>query len=246
MCYWYCRYKNAAPLGPSALRKSADVLREELEKDALIRNLRERVAEAEAGAGVREKELQAAIERLRADNRQLTVELHRMSSSVFASEASAVAAVEEDRRRCREELEACRAKLLWYAENQELIDKGNDNCLLLYLHSQVSLTKYGLLYYTGESERQDLLADLKVCKRELRLVGVDLKTLNLASSKPGAGKTSSADVPDESVMVEGGDVAGGQRLGKASKGGKAAVGGDKSPSKVLKISRSPADIKRIK
>ena len=42
----------------SYLNKSADVLRAELDKDALVRHLRERAAIAESGAGVREKELQ--------------------------------------------------------------------------------------------------------------------------------------------------------------------------------------------
>ena len=42
----------------SYMNKSADVLRVELDKDALVRHLRERAAIAESGAGVREKELQ--------------------------------------------------------------------------------------------------------------------------------------------------------------------------------------------
>jgi hypothetical protein len=39
-------------------RKSADVLRAELDKDAFVRHLKERAAIAEAGAGLREKDLQ--------------------------------------------------------------------------------------------------------------------------------------------------------------------------------------------
>jgi hypothetical protein len=40
------------------IRKSADVLRAELDKDAFVRHLKERAAIAEAGAGLREKDLQ--------------------------------------------------------------------------------------------------------------------------------------------------------------------------------------------
>ena len=43
-------------------RKSADALRAELDKDAFVRHLKERAAIAEAGAGLREKDLQMVSE----------------------------------------------------------------------------------------------------------------------------------------------------------------------------------------
>lgn len=51
-------YPFSSPSPSPYSRKSADVLRAELDKDALVRHLRERAATAEAGAGVREKDLQ--------------------------------------------------------------------------------------------------------------------------------------------------------------------------------------------
>jgi hypothetical protein len=51
--------------------KDAQELRKELDQEALIRELREKVALAESAAGIREKELQIAIEKLRSENREL-------------------------------------------------------------------------------------------------------------------------------------------------------------------------------
>ena len=52
-------YSTSLSPSPSAYsRKSADVLRAELDRDSLVRHLRERAATAEAGAGVREMDLQ--------------------------------------------------------------------------------------------------------------------------------------------------------------------------------------------
>lgn len=117
-------YKNAAPLGVN-VRKSATFLKDELEKDAIIFSLRERVANAEAGAGIREKEYQAEIEKLRAENRQLIVELKRIASEVNGKEKDQLEAALSESKRCAEECASLRAKLLWYAENQEIIDKGS-------------------------------------------------------------------------------------------------------------------------
>jgi hypothetical protein len=51
---------------------------------AQVRALRERVALAEAGAGVRERELQMTIEKLRKENRTLAASAVRMSEGAFA------------------------------------------------------------------------------------------------------------------------------------------------------------------
>ena len=50
---------SKSPLSLPYARKSADVFRAELDKDSYVRHLKERAAIAEAGAGVREKELQS-------------------------------------------------------------------------------------------------------------------------------------------------------------------------------------------
>ena len=195
-------YKNAAPQGPNALRKSAEHLMEELEKEALVRNLRERIAEAESGAGVREKELQQTVDRIREENRQLTLELKRITVESQANENSALAAARLDLGRAREEVESLREKLIWYAENQELVDQG-------------------------EQERLDLGHDLSVCKRELKSLGVDIQGLGLRyrGSIKGSGQA-----PDDSAVKSDASVV------------------KKTPAvtKSIKMTRNPADIKRIK
>ena len=50
---------SKGPLSLPYARKSAEMLRAELDKDTFVRHLKERAAIAEAGAGVREKELQS-------------------------------------------------------------------------------------------------------------------------------------------------------------------------------------------
>ena len=50
---------SRGPLSLPYARKSAEMLRAELDKDTFVRHLKERAAIAEAGAGVREKELQS-------------------------------------------------------------------------------------------------------------------------------------------------------------------------------------------
>ena len=164
-------YRNAAPQGPNITRKSAELLKEELEKDALVRNLRERVAEAESGAGTREKELLQTVDRLRDENKQLAVEIKRITLDFQKNETTALSAAKEELRKIKDEAENLRNKLIWYAENQEIIDNG-------------------------EQERQDLSHDLSVCKRELKALGVDLSSLDLRIR----GNMKAAQlVPEESI-----------------------------------------------
>ena len=110
-------------------RKSADALRAELNQDASIRALQERVALAESGAGLRERELQMTIEKLRKENRTLAASAVRMSEGAFTGSAgyqSEQREVEVLRKTHAEEVRGLREKLAWYAENQQLLEAAED------------------------------------------------------------------------------------------------------------------------
>jgi hypothetical protein len=110
------------------VRRSAETLREELDAAAAIFNLKEQLAQAESGSGVREKELQKTIERLRQDLRDVQAENAGNSAKTVAALSAEKAEQESRASGLMQEISNLKKKLVWYAENQALIDeveKGN-------------------------------------------------------------------------------------------------------------------------
>lgn len=105
-------------------RKSASMLRSELDTDALIRHLHEKIAELETTAGKKENELKSTIEKLRKDYKQLadSTQHLQISKEVVEELYQTIQQLENDNKRLKEELMSNRSKLSWYVENQLLID----------------------------------------------------------------------------------------------------------------------------
>lgn len=78
-------------------------------------------------------------------------------------------------------------------------------------------------------EKEQLQHDLRVCKRELKTLGFDLKTLELHSKAV------------DKIVAVGSENEVGESI--ALDGHKKLAG---SQAKVIKLSRNPADIKKIK
>ena len=135
------------------IRKSADALRAELEIDGTIRALRERLGDAEAGAGVREKELTITIEKLRADYRQLVTEMNNKNNNSKQLQVQKEHTIEDIKAVHQSEVKELKTKLAWFSENQELIEQS-------------------------ESARNMLNEKVNLLKKELRRRGMDLKAIN--------------------------------------------------------------------
>ena len=108
------------------MKRSAAVLQQELEAAALVRNMKERLGEEKAAFALREKELKTTIEKLRGENRQLITEHRFGTAGDRRAMEDVAAAVAEERRGYAKEMSELRSKLAWYAENQDLLDKGED------------------------------------------------------------------------------------------------------------------------
>lgn len=154
-------------------------LRNELDTDATIRALRERVAVAESTAGIREKELQQTIEKLRVENRELIERSKSIRNQVMAELSAQQENLVHEKKVAMDELKELREKLIWYAENQELLEQI-------------------------ESEKQDLsgkLANIKSCLRTK--YNFSLATINqmmLTTSSATDGPTDNAILNDTSLL----------------------------------------------
>ena len=160
------RLRNAET-GAPAVRRSAEALRQELDADATIRALKERLAMAEAGAGQREKDLQLTIDKLRKENRELAATSARVPSKVFGGADEDHDALAVEVRRLEGEVTTLRSKLAWYAENQSLLE--------------------GL-----EKDKAEAQAAAAALKRELRRKGVDGRTIEGIVRQAQAGSDSSS------------------------------------------------------
>ena len=112
-------------------QKSAEALREELRMDAEIRTLKERLAEAEAGMGVREREMQHTIEKLRRDNRELAataanVNLQQLQHYGAHHHDEDFLQLQTENSVMKEELGQLRQKVAWYVQNQQLLDATDE------------------------------------------------------------------------------------------------------------------------
>jgi hypothetical protein len=123
----------------TSIGKSADILRAELSNDAQIRMLRERLAVAESGAGLREKDLQLTIIKLREENRNLLTQSNYMRNSVSNQNETNSIHHEIELKKYDNQIQELKTKLAWYAENQELIDDADKGKSLL--HSTINLLK---------------------------------------------------------------------------------------------------------
>lgn len=94
-------------------RKSAEVLRMELDMDATIRALRERVAIAETSAGVRERELQQTIDQLRRTNKDLSDQVAKVKMEMLADASSEFALLESTKNKLAAEVADLRSRLAW-------------------------------------------------------------------------------------------------------------------------------------
>lgn len=175
----------------STIRKSADALRAELNTDATIRALRERLAIAESGAGMREKELQTTIDKLRADYRQLATESAFISRNVTAYQAGEQQTIDDERKKHSEEINELRSKLAWYAENQELIENSENTIV-------------------------DLKASVATLKTELKRRGVDSKTIN-ALLDPSRNKSQADDEKEADADISMFSTTGKTNAGKTTR-----------------------------
>jgi hypothetical protein len=117
------------------LRKSSDYLRAELDADATVRSLRERVAIAESNAGAREKELQVTIDKLRKENRELIESSARNKHTIMAEFIGHQNTLESRVTALLRDNSELKARLVWFAENQELLE--NSHTEVESLRSQV-------------------------------------------------------------------------------------------------------------
>ena len=106
----------------SSTRRSAETLREELDTAATIFNLKEQLAAAESHRGMREKELEKTIERLRSDVRDMQAEQAGTTAKNMAALNAEKTEQESKARGLEAEIASLKRKLVWYAENQALID----------------------------------------------------------------------------------------------------------------------------
>ena len=115
--------------------------------------MRERLGDAEAGAGVREKELTITIEKLRADYRQLVTEMNNKNNNSKQLQVQKEHTIEDIKAVHQSEVKELKTKLAWFSENQELIEQS-------------------------ESARNMLNEKVNLLKKELRRRGMDLKAIN--------------------------------------------------------------------
>ena len=106
--------------------RSAESLRAELEADALVRNMKEQLGLEKLEHARQIKEHEVMIDKLRSENRQL-IERHRFGGMEYDKAIKDVTtAVAAERREHEKETRDLRDKLAWYAENQDLLDKAED------------------------------------------------------------------------------------------------------------------------
>jgi hypothetical protein len=170
-------------------KKTADMLRMELNADATIRALKERLKEAETGMGERERDLQVTIEKLRRDNRELAAMAANVNLQNIAPQNSDYLQLQTENRVLADQVGQLKQKLEWYAQNQRLLDEG-------------------------EVESQQLRHALSALKRELVQRGLDAKAVDRLisahrqTSSPGgnagpleeSGVTHAQDGMDRSVL----------------------------------------------
>lgn len=114
---------GTAPGNSLTRRSLAGHLRSELEVDAVVRGLQDRLAVAESGMGDREKELKIQVEKLKQTNRELLLEIKTAAKSIGREDTSRL---QYENRELREEVVQLTRKLEWYAGNQPLIDRIED------------------------------------------------------------------------------------------------------------------------
>ena len=175
--------------GAGNMRRSADVLREELNKDSAIFALKERLGEAESRMGHREKELQKTIDRLRRDNQELAGEASSANKKTLHGHMDALKDKEKQVDALQEQNQGLRSKLEWYAENQTLIE-------------------------VSEKDRKELRYQVTALQKELRRRGMEktaVQTLlsaacNSPSSKhttpekAGAGDSDDENLADTTAV----------------------------------------------
>jgi hypothetical protein len=104
--------------------KTAEALRMELDSDATIRALKERLNEAELHMGQRERDLQVTIEKLRKDNRALAAEAVNAQMQYAHPQDHDYLQLQTENRVLAEELSAVKGRLEWFAQNQMLLDEA--------------------------------------------------------------------------------------------------------------------------
>ena len=151
--------------GSVLVRKSADLLRAELDIDATIRALRERAAIAESNMGARELELQQTIEKLRKENRELIEATARNKQHIMTEVLGEQQLLEQKLNQCKSENDDLKTRLVWFAENQELLE-------------------------TAEIEKTGLRHQISVLKRELKRRGVGSAQIEafFSSGQSGSGQ----------------------------------------------------------
>lgn len=149
-------------------KKTADMLRMELNADATIRALKERLKEAESGMGERERDLQVTIEKLRRDNRELAAMAASVNLQNITPQNSDYLQLQTENRVLADQVAQLKQKLEWYAQNQRLLDEG-------------------------EQEGQQLRHAISALKRELVQRGLEGKAVDRLisahrqASSPGGG-----------------------------------------------------------
>lgn len=115
-------------------QKTAEVLRAELQHDATVRQLKERLAEAEAGSGQRERAMQATIEKLRKENRELAALAAASAAGAHNGNKGNTGGrgdsdflhMQSDNSTLQAEVSQLKSKLSWYIQNQKLIDTAEE------------------------------------------------------------------------------------------------------------------------
>ena len=130
-------------------RKTAEILRMELEMDGTIRLLKEQLQIAEEGLGQRERDLQVTIEKLRKDNRELTMKLTNIQSQQYITpQDNDYLQLQTENNVLTNEITQLKQRLEWYSQNQKLLDTADED---IYQHQQI----------------------IKVLKKELQQKGLD-------------------------------------------------------------------------
>jgi hypothetical protein len=201
------------------IKKSAETLRAELDKDSFIRSLRERAAIAEAGAGVREKEMQQTIEKLRKTNRQLAATSVNMTvNALEGNNAEEMKELNLVHRKYSDEINSLKEKLAWYAENQQLLEESENN-------------------------KEALKTVIHILKTELKKKGVSTDKIQyLTLSVPGINLGSLA----ECIGMDYGEGSQDSDRGDISKGDISVSPNSKIAVQKPKYQRNPGDVKKIK
>ncbi len=132
------------------VQRSSELLRADLEKDAMIQGLQDRLLEDKAEASLRVKELQEVIDKLRVENKRLEQTSHKaaMNNLEHMDLKASYLALQKEKRQTLEELEKLKEKLRWYGENQELLEHADSDKLemrntIMNLKKELSSYKSG-------------------------------------------------------------------------------------------------------